>query len=214
VGIFQLESRRSGVPWYGAEFTTSKSANTKLCSESSIMTAKPPLERIKDNEKLLERMMLALPGFRGYKQREQRREADKIVRDYIYNVLEHAKDDLTGCFQTLSDAKASELLEPMNRLIAQLDRVAEKINHASYGYSGYFDAIKIEEAELDNMLAYDTQLMDSARKFSEGTASFKNDLDQSKLDNAGSSEKALESTLHSLELAFDQRKAVIEGVKV
>jgi hypothetical protein len=178
------------------------------------MTAKPPLERIKDNEKLLERMMLALPGFRGYKQREQRREADKIVRDYIYNVLEDAKDDLTGCFQTLSDAKASELLEPMNRLIAQLDRVAEKINHASYGYSGYFDVIKIEEAELDNMLAYDTQLMDSARKFSEGTASFKNDLDQSKLDNAGSSEKALESTLHSLELAFDQRKAVIEGVKV
>jgi hypothetical protein len=158
--------------------------------------------------------MLILPGFRGYKQREQRREADKIVRDYIYNVLEHAKDDLTSCFQALSDAKATELLEPMNRLTAQLDRVAEKINHGAYGYSGFFDAIKIEEPELDRMLDYDTQLMDSARKFSEATASFKSDLDQSKLDNARNSEKALESSLHSLELAFDQRKTVIEGVKV
>ena len=197
-----------------SEFATSKSATTKLCNESSPMSAKPPLERIKENEKLLERLMLILPGFRGYKQREQRREADKIVRDYIYNVLEHTKDDLAGCFQDLSDAKATELLEPMNRLTAQLDRVAEKINHGSYGYSGYFDAIKIEESELDNMLAYDTQLMDSARKFSEATASFKSDLDQNKVEDARNSQKTLEDSLHSLELAFDQRKAVIEGVKV
>jgi hypothetical protein len=178
------------------------------------MSAKPPLERIKENEKLLERLMLILPGFRGYKQREQRREADKIVRDYIYNVLEHAKDDLASCFQALSDAKATELLEPMNRLTAQLDRVAEKINHGSYGYSGFFDSIKIEEPELDNMLAYDTQLMDSARKFSEATTAFRTDLDQNKLENARNSQQALEASLRSLEDAFDQRKAVIEGVEV
>jgi hypothetical protein len=178
------------------------------------MSAKPPLERIKENEKLLERLMLILPGFRGYKQREQRREADKIVRDYIYNVLEHAKDDLANCFQALSDAKATELLEPMNRLTAQLDRVAEKINHGSYGYSGFFDSIKIEEPELDNMLSYDTQLMDSAREFSEATTTFRTDLDQNKLENARNSQQALEGLLRSLEVAFDQRKAVIEGVQV
>ena len=158
--------------------------------------------------------MLILPGFRGYKLREQRREADRIVRDYIYKSLEHSRDDLMSCFQSLSDSKASELMEPENRLIAKLDRVAEKINRGSYGYSGFFDSIKVEEPELDNMLAYDTQLMDSVRKIGEATSSFKADLSQGKLENARNTQQALDASIGSLESAFDQRQAVIQGVKV
>ena len=158
--------------------------------------------------------MLILPGFRGYKLREQRREADRIVRDYAYNTLEHSRDDLMSCFQSLSDSKASELMEPANRLVAKIDRVAEKINRASYGYSGFFDSIKIEESELENMIAYDTQLMDSVRKIAELTANFKADLNQAKLENARSEQQQSDDLISSLELAFDQRKAIIEGVKV
>ena len=178
------------------------------------MTAKPPLERVQESEKLLERLMLILPGFRGYKLREQRREADRIVRNYMYQSLEHSRDDLTSCLQSLSDSRASELIEPMNRLIAKLDRVAEKVNRASYGYSGFFDSIKVEEAELDNMLAYDTQLMDLVRKMGDATVSFKADLSQGKIENARTTQQTLDASISSLESAFDQRKAVIEGVKV
>jgi len=180
----------------------------------SNLTAKPPLERVQESEKLLERLMLILPGFRGYKLREQRREADRIVRNYAYQALEHSRDDLMTCFQSLSDDKASELMEPENRLIAKLDRVAEKINRASYGYSGFFDSVKVEEAELDNMLAYDTQLMDSVRKIGTATTSFKADLSQGKLENARTTQQALDASIGDLESAFDQRQAVIEGVKV
>jgi hypothetical protein len=158
--------------------------------------------------------MLIIPGYRGYKLREQRREADRIVRDYIYGALEHSRDDLMNCFQALNDSKASELIEPMNRLIARVDTVAEKINRASYGYSGFFDAIKVEEPELDNMLAYDTQLMDLVRKINDATASFKTDLTQGKLENARTTQQTLDTSINALELAFDQRKAVMEGVKV
>jgi DNA repair ATPase RecN len=116
--------------------------------------------------------------------------------------------------QALSDNKATELIEPMNRLVAKLDRISEKINHASYGYSGFFDSIKIEEPELDQMVSYDTQLMDLARKFSTTTSSFKSDLNQNKLDSARTMQQNLDSSLSSLESAFDGRKSVIEGVKV
>lgn len=178
------------------------------------MTAKTPLERVQESEKPLERIMLVLPGFRGYKVREQRREADRIVRDHIHAVLEHSRDDLSKCFQMLSDSKVSELAEPMNRLIARLDRVAEKVNHGSYGYSGFFDSIKIEEPELDRMLAYDTQLMDAARRVSDTATSFRNDLSQGKMENARANQVQLDAALADLEMAFDGRKAIIEGVKV
>ena len=178
------------------------------------MTARPPLEKIQSSEKPLERLMLIIPGYRGYKLREQRREADRIVRDYIYRALEHSRDDLMGCFESLSDAKVSELIEPLNRLIARMDTMAEKINRASYGYSGFFDSIKVNEPELDNMLAYDTQLMDLVRKINDATTSFKTDLTQGKLENARTTQQALDTSIDTLESAFDQRKAVIEGVKV
>jgi len=178
------------------------------------LTAKTPLERVEESEKLLERLMLVLPGFRGYKLREQRREADRIVRNHIYDTLEHSRDDLSRCFQTVNDSKLTELIEPMNRLIAKLDRVAQKVNHASYGYSGFFDSIKIEEPELDRMIAFDTKLMDEVKKFSEMAASFRNELDEGRLENVRIVEQQLGDAVRSLELTFDQRKSVIEGVKV
>lgn len=158
--------------------------------------------------------MLVLPGFRGYKVREQRREADRIVRDHIHDVLARSRDDLTRCFQVLSDSKATELLEPMNRVIAKVDRVAEKVNHASYGYSGFFDSVKIEEPELDHMLAYDTQLMETARKFTDSATQMMDSLNQGKLESARDMEQQLDNALTSLELVFDERKSIIEGVKV
>ncbi len=178
------------------------------------MSGKTPLERMQENQKLLERLILRLPGFQGYALKEQRREADKIVRNYIYRVLQQSRDNLTSSLQALSDNKATELLEPMNRLVAKMDRVAQKFNHASYGYSGYFDAIKIEQADLDRMLTYDTQLMGTAKKLTDQTAKFKNDLTQVKLENARTDQQALNEAIDSLELAFDQRKSIIEGVEV
>jgi hypothetical protein len=158
--------------------------------------------------------MLVLPGFRGYKLKEQRREADRIVRSYIYDSLEHSRDDLMTSFQTLTDNKVTELVEPMNRLIAKLDRVAEKVNHASYGYTGFFDSIRIEEPDLDRILGFDTQLMDLAKKFSELTTSFRTDLTRNRLDDARNMQLQLDGSIGSLELTFDQRKSIIEGVKV
>jgi uncharacterized protein Yka (UPF0111/DUF47 family) len=114
----------------------------------------------------------------------------------------------------LSDNKATELIEPLNRLIAKLDRIAEQINHASYGYSGFFDSIKIEEPQLEQMLSYDTQLMDAARKIGTSTNSFKDDLNQNKSDSARVTQQGLDDSLSGLESAFDERKSVIEGVKV
>lgn len=158
--------------------------------------------------------MLVLPGFRGYKLKEQRREADRIVRNYIYEVMERSRDDLTTSLQALTDNKLTELWEPTNRLIAKVDRVAEKINHASYGYTGFFDSVRIEEPDLDRMLDYDSQLMDLAKKVSELTTSLRNNLTQSKFDDARNAQQQVDSSIDGLELAFDQRKSIIEGVKV
>ena len=158
--------------------------------------------------------MLAIPGFRGYKLREQRREADRIVRNYVYGVIQSARDDLMRCLQMLSDFKATELMDPMSQLVAKVDLVAEKVNRAAYGYAGFFDSVRIDTPQLDQMLTYDSQIMDLARKFADLTSNFKANLSQSKMEDARTVEQSLEDSISQLETAFDKRKSIIEGVEV
>jgi len=178
------------------------------------MAAKTPLERVQESDRSLERIMLQLPGFRGYKVREERREADRIVRDYIYRALKGTRDDLMACFQLLSNAGTPELMEPTNQLIAKFDRIVEKVNRASYGYSGFFDSVRIEAPQLDQMLAYDTQMIEAARKLADSISNFKVQLSQGKFEGTRSVESGLETSISQLEITFDKRKQVIEGVAI
>ena len=178
------------------------------------MASKPPLERVEESERFLERLMLKVPGFRGYKLREERREADRIVRDYIYNLLTHAREDLFRCVQFFSDAKLTEILEPTNQLIARLDVVAEKINRAAYGYSAFFDSVRIDTPQLNQMLQFDTQLVDAARKVADMVSGFKANVTQNKVEDARNVELQISNSIEELEDAFDKRKLIIEGVTV
>jgi hypothetical protein len=178
------------------------------------MSAKTPLERVQESDRPLEKIMLQLPGFRGYKVREERREADRIVRDYLYRALKGARDDLMGCFQFLNNAGTPELIEPTNQLIAKLDRIAEKVNRASYGYSGFFDSVRIEAPQLDQMIAYDTQMLEAARKLADSISNFKMQLSQGKFEDTRNVENGLEALISQLEATFDERKQIIEGVAV
>jgi len=178
------------------------------------LSSKAPLERVQESERLLERLMLAIPGFRGYKVREQRREADRIVRNYVYGVIQRARDDLMICLRMLSDFKATELMDPMSQLVAKVDLVAEKVNRAAYGYAGFFDSVRIDAPQLDQMLTYDSQIMELARKFADLASNFKANLSQSKVEDARTVEQSLEDSISQLETAFDKRKSIIESVEV
>jgi len=105
-------------------------------------------------------------------------------------------------------------MEPTNQLIAKLDRVAEKVNRASYGYSGFFDSVRIEAPQLDQMVAYDTQMIEAARKLADSISSFKMQLSQGKFEDTRNVESGLGTSILQLEATFDKRKQVIEGVAV
>ena len=89
-------------------------------------------EKTKKEMRLSERIVAALPGFRGYKEKELRRESDRLIRDHLYLKLSDARKDLKTVFQKLSDRRSFDVLTDMDRLVAKFDRVAEKVNHASY----------------------------------------------------------------------------------
>jgi len=172
------------------------------------------VQRIQESEKLLEKIMLVVPGFSGYKKREQRREADKIIRNFLHSKLQEARNDLQDVYAAVAKSEQSKELERIDKVLAVFDRVSERVNHASYGYSGFFDAIKIEKAELDRMIAFDTQLVDGAKGLAERVKIIKTEAEAENFENLAATIRELGKAVEDFDGTFDERKEVIAGVEV
>lgn len=178
------------------------------------MTEKKNLyEKAKGEMRLGERILAALPGFRGYKEKELRRESDKLIRNHLYGKLQKARSDLKEVFQKLSQERRQEVLIDMDQLVTKYDRVAEKINHASYGYAGFFNILKIEEEKLDKMIEFDTQLIDEVETVATTASAFKKEIGKRGFEKAKDHIQKVTEALETLEDTFDQRGEIVLGVQ-
>jgi hypothetical protein len=100
----------------------------------------------------------------------------------------------------------------MDRLTAKIDRITEKVNHASYGYSGFFDIIKVKEDHLDRMITFDNQLIDYVNALTTAVDTFKSQLVAGDYSDLKDKIQAVTDKLEALEDIFDKRKEVIMGV--
>jgi len=169
-------------------------------------------EKAKKQMRFSERILAEIPGFRGYKEKELRRESDKLIRNHLYRKLSEAKSDLKDVFQELSDRRLFEVLTNMDRLVAKVDRIAEKVNHASYGYTGFFNIVKVKEENLDEMINFDNQLVDDVENLASEVNTFKAEVMKQDIKKAKDRIQHLTETLEALEETFDKRGEVILGV--
>ena len=170
------------------------------------------LSNVQGQMRLSERIAAFIPGFRGYKEKEIRRESDRLLRNHLYLKLSTEKNDLREISQKIADRRYFDVMTDMDRLLAKMDRVAEKVNHASYGYSGFFDAVKVKEENLDNMIAFDNKLIDGVNALTSQIDAFKADLTSGNTSNLKTNVQNVTAKLESLEDTFDQRNEIIMGV--
>jgi len=167
---------------------------------------------VKGQMRLSERIAAFIPGFRGYKEKELRRESDRLIRNHLYLKLSTAKTDLREISQKLADRRYFDVLTDMDRLLAKMDRVVEKVNHASYGYSGFFDAVKVREENLDRMIDFDNQLLESINALATEIDALKAELASGVTSNLKTRVQNVTDKLEGLEDTFDKREEVISGV--
>ncbi|WP_376788829.1 hypothetical protein [Thermoflexus sp.] len=116
------------------------------------------LERVKTNRPALERWLRLLPGYAGYKEKEQRRDADRILRETIRQRLRELADRLLGLQRELSERDLSRVDE-IDRVVRRIQTLADQVGVARYGYAGFFDAVRIGEAELEALYRFDADLL-------------------------------------------------------
>ena len=113
---------------------------------------------------LIEKLSMLIPGYRGYKQKELIREDDRLVREKAALRIDEARRLLEELMPSYSGDY--EVLEKMDSLRKDLAALAQKIRHASLGYRGLFDRVKVREEELRKLLEYDYRLVTLAEEIS------------------------------------------------
>lgn len=110
----------------------------------------------------LERLADKIPGLGDYLDRDRRREIDKVLREQVADRLRHIKTIPNTVLRDLSDTGRLFEVGPLDRILKKLDKVENRIRFATYGYSGFFDAVKIDDFELDQIYQFDLTLLDLA----------------------------------------------------
>jgi hypothetical protein len=108
--------------------------------------------------RLLEKLELIIPGFKGYKEKELRREQDKALRMRLVRALNDLKYDLVGMEEEYPDDL--EKVKTLETLLGRVQKLEDKIEHADYGYAGFFDLNHIDEETLDQIYQYDLKMFD------------------------------------------------------
>jgi len=122
---------------------------------------------VSDARGTLEKLEGKIPGYHGYKEKEMRREADKLLRMHISERFQEQRTKLSNLQNQLASEGKLEDLGLLERVMLQLQLLIDRLKVAEYGYAGLFDAVRVQEEQLDALYVYDSALTSSVDQLAE-----------------------------------------------
>lgn len=116
-------------------------------------------DRIEESKNWFEKLAEHIPGYKGYKEKELRREADKTQRLFIAERLDSVQAKLDSVKLDLVNRGDLAKLGAIDLAGRKLRTVADKIRYADYGFAGLFDTDKVDEPILDQLYQFDNALV-------------------------------------------------------
>lgn len=121
-------------------------------------------EKVKSQQDPFKQLAAHIPGFGGYVERQNRRAADKLLRDTVARRFDEQWKRASQLQVDMVSAGMIEYVDDMEKASLQLRTFIDKISTAPHGYSGLFDAVKINEKELEAIYQYDAAFFDLAEQ--------------------------------------------------
>jgi hypothetical protein len=167
----------------------------------------PILDKARAGQNALERLANAIPGFRGYRERELRRDADRLQREHLATRLDGNKKGLNDLSAAATRGGSLDVINEIETARKRLDKVANRVRYADRGYSAFFEAVKVDENTLARIYQFDMQLLENV------------DVIQAAMEGARAASDlkvALEQVIReidALDQRLDDREAMLAGVK-
>ena len=175
------------------------------------MSEKETIEKVKDKQGILAKIQNVF-GL-GYATKEDLRELDKKLRDLYYadfKSLRHRWEELY-----LAALNAGRATDDFKKVIQIMDRVAEKVNRADYGYAGLMDRKgHIRETEIARVFNYDKALSDDIQSIVNAVNELYSDSQAEKWVDAGAKARNIKSLILGFESKWDGREKEFRPMEV
>jgi len=166
-------------------------------------------EKVSSQVDPFKKLLSYFPGFSGYIERQNRRDADKVLRDTVARRFEEQWSRASNLQVDLVSNGMIKYVDDMEKASLALRTFIDKIDTAPRGYTGLFDAVKLNEKELESIYQFDAAFFDLGEQV--GRA----------IDNVEASlgdETALPATIHDLTTlgrlaveTYERRSEVVTG---
>ncbi|MDZ4671685.1 MAG: hypothetical protein SH821_12515 [Phototrophicales bacterium] len=123
-------------------------------------------EKIVSSRGSFERLIARLPGFKGYQDKQARRTADRMLREYIAGEMDKRIDRLVRLEKLILDMQGGMMYMPRTRSAkSRIQLYRDKIFIQAPGYDGMWAQMKIGSEELEKIYAFDEAHIGYADKF-------------------------------------------------
>lgn len=179
----------------------------------------PPVDlrqRVDNDRGVLKRLQLLVPGFRGYRQAEDVREADALLRLQVADKVKNARMTIENSRAALSNAGQFAALNDLAPLIADLQRLEGSIRHAEQGYTGISPAVRVNPQQLDRLYEYDYGFAEAGDQLAQTIAPLPGAA-MGAAANPGAVATIVStarSEVNQLDQAFTARLQAVEGTRV
>lgn len=116
-------------------------------------------DRVTGDQDIFKKLLEKIPGFDGYIERHNRRMSDKLLREKVADDFEGLWQRLSALQRDLIDQGELELIDDLESGAIKLRQFIDRVRTASYGYTGFFDSVKINKEDLARVYQYDLELL-------------------------------------------------------
>lgn len=149
-----------------------------------------------------------IPGYRGYHEKETRRDADGTLRRMLAQDYAAQHQRLTRVQQTLLAARRLDQLAPVDQAAGRLQHFIDRLRTATYGYAGLRDATVIDERALDQLYQFDLALADGIDEVDAKIGAVEQAAESGELRQPLAD---LDATVRGLQERFDARADVFQS---
>jgi hypothetical protein len=133
-------------------------------------------DKVTGDQDFVKKLGSYIPGFKGYIERQNRRAADKLLRESVADRFEDLWKRTSALQTDLISQGGIAYIDDMEKAAIQLRTFVDKIRTATYGYSGFFDAVKVNEDELAQLYAFDNSFFEVAEEIGRALDNLENTL--------------------------------------
>jgi hypothetical protein len=169
-------------------------------------------ERVEEDRGLLKKIQTHIPGFSGYRRREDLRQADSFLRIQLANRLEKIRDGVEECRRVMVDEMMTEHLERVGGIINKFQALEGKVRHAEQGYSGISPAIRVTEEDLERLYDYDYSMINYIIEIEKAVVSLRNAIDAKQGKVMKASVDSIRTRLADFDRTFAERIERIQGI--